>query len=337
MVLIGLVAACGLPTTGQMQATTSPASSASTTSPSPAPSFPVGAVTFTCRLPVMTIDMSATMTGGFVGFPSGNYSADPGATFKGDQQSDGTFRWHSTKQPQLSGSFAGLFYDQALSRWIPSAREAVYPDGTRYAYVTSTPNQTVHIVDVATGHERVLPAPHPLRAWVYDYSPGGIYLAAQDDAGQTGLWLLDPQKGTERLLTSEKIVAAVGNGKVWLSQLTNPRSGSVYADTLVELNLTTGAKRVWFHQDNSIVGLMGLTTGVLPVVSIAGKGISLLHSPGVAERIYSGSSSFVFLGDDRYGMWFSSNDGIFLYARETGLRRVAPAVIGVRTSAGTCA
>src|SRR4029077_20473770 len=123
----------------------------------------------------------------------------------------------------------------------------------------------------ATGHERVLSAPHPLGATVFDYSPGGIYLAAPGEAGETVIRLLDPRKGAERLLTSAKIVAAVADGKVWLSRLTHPLPGSVYADTLTALDLNTGSERAWFHQDNSLVGLMGLTSGMLPGVSISGK------------------------------------------------------------------
>ncbi|HEV2027075.1 MAG TPA: hypothetical protein VGS16_00915 [Candidatus Dormibacteraeota bacterium] len=113
----------------------------------------------------------------------------------------------------------------------------------------------MRVVDGGTGQERIFPAPHPFGAEVFDFSPAGIYLAAGSEAGEVGLWLLDPQSGTERLVTSEKIVAAVGNGKAWLSQLTSSQVGST-ADTLIQLDLATGSKTVWIHRDTPTVNLI---------------------------------------------------------------------------------
>src|ERR1700680_369651 len=98
--LIALIAACGSPTPGQGTAATSPPSLLRAASLAPT----TIADSFACRLPVMMVDMSGTMTGGFVAFPGGNYSADPEGTFTMDQ-STGTFRWLSTKQPQLIGTY----------------------------------------------------------------------------------------------------------------------------------------------------------------------------------------------------------------------------------------
>jgi hypothetical protein len=265
-----------------------------------------------------------------VRFPGGEFTADPDGLFTRNQSDP--FRWTSIKQPRLTGSSASLFYDRAMSRWVPSSRAAVYPDGTKYSYVIGGPNQTVHTVDVATGIERVFPAPHPIGAVVFAYSRDGVYLAAVGGAGESGLWLLDPQKGSERLVTSEKIVVAVGNGKAWLSQLTSSRVGSGF-DTLIELDLASGSKTIWIHRNKLNVNLIGLTSAWLPVVSITGEGVFLLRSPGVGERIYSGSHWLDYISSDTHGNWFESYDGIYFYSRSSGFHRVS-AVSGA--PAGPC-
>jgi hypothetical protein len=242
------------------------------------------------------------------------------------------FQWTSTKQPQLIGSSASLFYDRAMSRWLPSSRAAVYPDGTRYAYVIGEPNQTVHIVDVATGSERVFPAPHPFGAGVFAFTKDGVYLAGASGASDPGVWLLDPQKGSERLLTSAPIVLAVGNGKAWLGQLTSSQVGSTI-DTLVELDLGSGSKKVWVHRNQPNVNLIGLTSDWLPVVSITGEGVTLFLSPGVGERIYSGTHWLDYVSTDTQGIWFESYDGIYFYSRGSGFHRVS-ATLGA--PAGAC-
>jgi hypothetical protein len=276
------------------------------------------------------------MTGGFVGFPGGNFTADPEGMFTRDQ-STGTFRWLSNKQPQLIGSVPLLFYDRPMSRWLPTNSAAVYPDGSRYAYITGVDyvtglNQSVHIVDVSSGSERVFPAPHPFGAGVFAYSKAGVYLAGMGEASDPGVWLLDPQKGTERLVTSAVVVLAVGNGKAWLGQLTSSRFGSAI-DTLVELDLGSGSKKIWVHRNKPNVNLIGLTSDWLPVVEITGEGVSLFRSPGVGERIYSGGNWLASVGSDAHGIWFESYQGIYFYSRGSGFHLVS-ATLGA--PAGPC-
>ena len=320
--------------------TQSPQPSPSTSgaaSPSPTSSLkPIDTVGFSCRLPVSTIGPTGTMTGGFVGFPSGNFTADPEGMFTRDQ-STGTFRWLSNRQPQLIGSVPLLFYDRPMSRWLPTNSAAVYPDGIRYAYITGVDyvtglHQTVHIVDVSTGSERVFAAPHPFGAGIFAYTKEGIYLAGVGEASDPGVWLLDPQKGSERLVTSAVVVLAVGNGKAWLGQLTSSKFGSAI-DTLVELDLGSGSKKVWVHRKKPNVNLIGLTSDWLPVVEITGEGVSLFRSPGVGERIYSGDHWLHSVGSDAHGIWFESYDGIYLYSRALGFHRVS-GVLGSPT--GPC-
>jgi hypothetical protein len=318
VVLFGLITACSSPTAGQVHTTTAPASSTRTASPSSLSSAePVADVGFTCQLPVGT---QAGTLGGFVRFPGGDFSADPNGVFIRNQSDP--FQWTSTKQPHLIGSSATLFYDRALSRWLPSSQAAVNSDGTRYAYVIGWSNPTVHIVDVATGRERVFSVRRPLGAGVFAFTKAGVYLAGMSEASDPGVWLVDPQKGSERLLTNEVIVVAVGNGKAWLGQLTNSRVGSTI-DTLVELDLASGSKKVWVHRDKPNVNLIGLTSDWLPVVEMTGEGVSLFRSPGVGEKIYSGDHRLASVVSDTHGIWFGSYDGIYLYSSGFGLHRVS--------------
>lgn len=302
----------------------------STISPSPglqssSPPIPTSAVAFSCRLPVRT----DALKGSFVSFPGGDFTADPASEFTYDQGT-GTFR--STQQPQLSGSEPFLFYDRQQRRWLPASRAAVYPDGASYAYVTSDNPQTVHVVDVASGHERTFAAARPQTARVFDYGTGGIYLAS---SLETGVWLVDLQKGTERLLTGEKIVAAVAGGKAWLStSLTN----SSNTDTVVALDLASGSKTMWFHRDNLLVNVLGLTGDNRPVVSVqttTGEEVWMASSPGTADKIYSGPRVFDYPPiSDSHGIWLGSGtSGIYLYSGGAGIRRVS-ATSGA--PAGTC-
>jgi hypothetical protein len=285
-------------------------------------STPVAAVSFSCRLPVMAVT-AGRLTGGFIEFPAGKYFADPASTFTPDQ-SMGTFRLLSASQPELAGSLSLLFYDRTMSRWLPTNRSGISQDGTKYAYVTRPANQSVHVVDVATGSERTFSAPHPVGAEVYSYSPSGIYLAGRGGGAESGLWLLNPQTGAERLVTSEKIVAAVGDGKAWLAELSDSKNGP-YTDTVVAFDLTSGSKTTWF-QRAGLVWTIGLTRAGMPIVSVRTASASevwLIESPGNGKKIYSGPAEQSEPTTDSHGIWFRSDDGIYLYANSGELQKVS--------------
>ncbi len=293
---------------------------------------PPSAVSFSCRLPVMTRER---LSGGFIEFPVGNYVPDPTSTFT-TETSTGRSRSISVQQPQLAGTMPLLFYDRATSRWLPTNREGVNPDGTGCAYVVQGQNQSVHVVDVATARERSFPAPHPMVGEVYDYSPNGIYLAGRGDGAEIGLWLLDPQSGSERLVTNEKVVSAVRDGKVWLGQRTGVTYG-IFPDTLVELDLSSGSKTTWFHRENGQAWLVGLTSAGLPIVIVHGSPrneLWLVSSPGTEKRIYSSPNWFDFPSSDSHGVWFASVDGIYLYSDSNGFQKVSN-LLGF--PAGSCA
>ncbi len=310
-----------------------PARLDSPTPPSPTPSTsPPAAVTFSCALPV-TITGQQSIAGGFISFPAGTITPDPGGTFT-TEQTNGNYRLLSTKLPRLIGvPGQTFFYDRAYKRWIPAPRAAVYPDGSRYAYVIGGSSQTVHIVDVATGAEQVFAAPHPINGAVFDYSPNGVYLAGQGEASETGVWLVNPQTGSERLLTDAKIVVAVNGGTAWLSA--SP-TGAFLPDTLVQMNLGNGAKTLWFTRPGQSVMFDGLTADGLPVVSVAGSTTVtyLLRSPSARDEITSGPNGFSNVSSDSHGVWMNAFDGLYLFVPGKGFQMVAQ---GLLASSGSCA
>jgi hypothetical protein len=325
-ILAVLVVSCGQSSTAHTAASTSRLLSPSSPSPSLPQTVPVD---FSCRLPVMT----DVLKGDWVTFPGGGFSPDPASQFTYDQ---GTGTFQSTQQPKLTGSVPLLFYDRPQKRWLPTPRSAVYPDGSSYAYVTSTMNPTVHLVDVASGRERTFAAPRPVGAEVFDYGPDGVYLAG---TMESGVWLLNAQTGAERLLTSEKVVWAVANGKVWFGKLTTTNSSSVYPDTLVELNLSRGDETVWFHRDNQVINLLGLTSDGEPVVSVqitTGEEVWVLRSPAGAEKMYSGPRIVDYPPvSDAHGIWLGSGTaGIYLFTSVVGTRLVS---VTRGAPAGICA
>src|ERR1700730_15902285 len=102
--------------------------------------LPLSTVAFSCRLPITTPDDQ----GAFVSFPTGAVSFDP--------QGRG-----------VGGSSWGLYYDRAVSHWLPVPRQAVSADGKHYAYGERGADQTqvakMHVIDIATRVDHVFATP----------------------------------------------------------------------------------------------------------------------------------------------------------------------------------
>ncbi|MGH7489749.1 MAG: hypothetical protein ACREMY_29720, partial [bacterium] len=137
MALIALVAACAAPTTpradsGSPVASIPPAKSPTATSGSSP--IPITQVGFSCRLPLVESLAGGHAQAGFVSLPAGIFALDPNA-------------------PASS-----VYYDRAVSRWLPVGPDAVAPDGFHYAftdrpdtYQQSPPTRAkLHVVSVRT-------------------------------------------------------------------------------------------------------------------------------------------------------------------------------------------
>src|ERR1051326_4875773 len=179
-----------------------------TTSPSASPDVtpavkvnvaPEGA-NLSCRLPVtwqVQIDDGTLIPkAGFVTFPTGKLAED------------------------ASAPSTAWFYDRAFSKWLPVGRTSVSPDGRRYAYtegnaLSGDTKGKVHVVDVATGADKVLYSGSPVFG-IGDCTPAVLYLTSAPGEGRgRGLWLQNPAGGAPRLITQAIIGPSLGGGAAW--------------------------------------------------------------------------------------------------------------------------
>jgi hypothetical protein len=107
------------------------------------------------------------------------------------------------------GGEGGSYYDREVGRFLPVARQAVSPDGRRYAYaegwaVTPPAAPRIHIVDAATGTDiHVVTMPDAEPYGVADFTSTAIYLVVAYEGTGPGVWRLDPDTG---------VVAKVSDG-----------------------------------------------------------------------------------------------------------------------------
>lgn len=319
----------------------SPGRSPSTTTPVATPNtpadLPVTGFDFACRLPVVTQTNDAgsvTFQGGFITFPAARLAVDPAGTIHW-RQAEGDFA--TTATPILYGNGAAPFYDRARARWVPAGASQALADGSAYAY-TSVPyltNQfTAHIVDIATGSSRSFAVPPGWDPYVGDYTAAGVYFltgSALGGPGQ-GVWLLDPRTGEIKELGHIQAAWAVRDGYAWVPRL-DPRDTTVWygtelapANSLVRIDLATGAETVWFYRAGTYPWFDGLDSFGRPVITMAPNGtneVRLIDEPGSpGQLVYSGNAQWSAPQGDGDRMWFGGQRGIYLYRPGRGLVKV---------------
>jgi len=274
-------------------------------------------VGFSCRLPITTPDDQ----GAFVSFPTGAVSFDP--------QGRG-----------VGGSSWGLYYDRAVSHWLPVPRQAVSADGKHYAYGERGADQTqvakMHVVDIVTGLDHVFAT--PTTDWfvpfeVLDYAGEGIYLYTNYEMS-IGVSLMDPATGTIHAVASlPDIQASGGNRTFWVGTVNpadpNPLGGiGVMPNQIDRYSLVDGTRVPWFYRPSTAPRVVGLDTQGHPIVIVVngrngvidgdyGAELILLMSPQSQRSIYKGSAtlvgSMVTSISDSHGTWFGTDHGIYLY------------------------
>jgi hypothetical protein len=173
----------------------------------------------------------------------------------------------------VDSSFYDLFYDRALSKWVPVDRQSVSPDGTQYAYNDFLVRQPyasggkLHVVDVNTGADKVIYSDASSSLAVVDFSAEGIYFTHQAlDAYATGLWLVNPAGGQPRLISRDIEGPRVGDGSAWgvgfnpADPHPAPNGASGYfstKNTLLRFNLRTGVATTWFFRPGSNLSVAG--------------------------------------------------------------------------------
>jgi hypothetical protein len=293
-----------------------------------APAAVVGAPTadsgaqLSCRVPVAGFNPG---TGGFVNFPGGRFTADPGS---------------NVPLPANTVTTGAYMYDRAFSRWLPVARDWVSPDGTHYAF--SDRDGAVHVVDVATGSDRQLVGStgtlDPARRWtVLDYENDAVYLGASPRQGgfPSGLWAVDLARGNVRQLSDHGFWQIVNGEAAWGSPDMGGAASAGAAATLLRVDLKSGATSTWFDAGEGQLVLLGVDTqGPLVMITKAQETEAwLVSAPGSARKVYSGPSQDVpgslrVSGTgvrDAHGLWLGSPDGLLLFVQGAEFKRMSSA------------
>ena len=288
-----------------------------------------------CRLPVYWRDSntSTQSRAGFVTFPSGQLMEEAAA-------------------PTGQGS-APYFYDRALARWIFALRDQVSPDGREFAYAEGNPLSAaqvpgkLHLVDIATGIDRVI-YDSPVVPSVVQFTANGIYFTHDFGEGQEdGLWLIPPQGGQPKLISSTIWEPKVANGAAWglAFNVADPHAapgGITHPyNTILRFDLNTGSSAVWWYQPGNDMRLLdGDYSGHLFVYTfreqVDGSLVDwMLDTQGTAHRI--GSANLDYLAAvDANGVWFDDGQSPTLWLFANGvLERIADFnVAGMRVAGG---
>lgn len=300
---------------------------------SPLPSdLPVVRVGFSCRLPAVT-----NSGGGFISFPDAIFVADPAGGFS--QTAQGGLVTNASPKLQSSPLNGGVSFDTVERRWVPASASQVSPDGSTYAYATFDSGAGhLHLVNIATGTERILAAPAPPAPFqgfnVADFTPAGIYLVAnQVDRLPTGAWLIDPATGIIRALAQVENLLRIRDGYAWTLRV-DPRDPSpphpgkgTPGDSLVRVDLNTRAETIWFYRPGEQVALQGLDSQGRALVASFDPTTGI---PIDTRLVQSAGSAGVLISSGPLGvgaakgtrLWLVGTTGIYLYSAEWGLQKV---------------
>jgi len=287
--LIGLVAlaSCGeLPT--------------SAAQPSTAPATPVSVGP--CRLPVASGDAPVDGREGDGTRGKGGFIQFPAATFTPDSASMGD-------------------YDLGFTRWVPTFRSWVEPDGAHYAWGDNT---VIHIVDVASGGDHPVTVPAP--SVVVSYETEGVYVAATAGQATQGLGLIDGAGGFHQI-TGGGVWSAIGGGFAYGQEQGHVRKLDLHSGSVSDVGAYQGATQV-----------LG-ATGTAPLVAV---------TSGASYTVYAGSAS-IYAGAPGDGnpagpvavdgsvVWFGSRAGaVWRWAGSGSTARVASVPFGAVLIAGGC-
>ncbi|MEA2684458.1 MAG: hypothetical protein QOK05_2786 [Chloroflexota bacterium] len=243
------------------------------TTPSPAPwASPSAVAANSCRLPVSGGNIGLNgpnIRGAFVEYPSGTTTVDPASEMI--PATDGSGHWHMKNRPALVGDAAVPSYDLAMHQWLPVQFPAISPDGTKYAWVDYSAllnqgpgapvKQPIHVTDVASGVDHVIHSGDQFDGPTWD-AAGAIYVVhhlAGTDSGQ-GLWRMDPVSGlATQVDSSQREWQYVDQNSAWAA---GPRidqsQGKGPSDSVVHLDLSSGATATWFSRPGKWVQVIGV-------------------------------------------------------------------------------
>jgi hypothetical protein len=271
-------------------------------------------VDFSCVLPVYGYNPS-----GFISFP------------------DRTLR-HATE--------SGYYYDRAVSRWVPVHREAVSPDGRRYAYTegwSANPPTAprLHVADAATRTDvRVATMPDTQPYQVVDFTSAGVYLHISFEGTAPGVWLFDPATGGLTKVSDGFYPPA---GAAWISVVDpsdpNPHIGTMTGipdPNRIDRRDDAGHTTTWFYAPGYSVSWAAFAGSPALLVSAFQQqdpngpyqqAYWLVNGPKQATRLAfnSGQPGSLELGSaiaDAHGLWISGQNSLYLARRDGTILRV---------------
>jgi len=225
---------------------------------------------------------------------------------------------------------------------VPVSAPQARADGGAYAYVTvaSQTAITVHVVTVATGAARHFRLALTGLVQVADYGVAGIYLTEESALGGPGerVWLLDPATGVVKQTWNIHRVWAVRDGFAWVARL-DPRDKTQWqpseltpADSLVRIDLRTGAEQVWFYREGRYPWFIGFASAGRPVVTVGSQDatsdiVLTMPSKQSGTLLYSGKLQFSSVQSDGERLWLGHETGIYLHRPATGVQRVFAYVV----------
>jgi hypothetical protein len=297
-----------------------------------------------CRLPV-----AGYVPAGPKGVPNNSAGPDGQPSQKG---TGGFFDFRSHSYTIAADSDRS--YLAATNDWLPVLPQAIAPDQSAYVEgrartgaSTAPPTTTLYTVDVRTKARRPLfTAPNGDMAVVLAYTANGVYVETLSSTGPgpSALVLIDPVSGSHHSVPGSQPKAkvfqqawiAISGDAAWGSAITFPNGQSKpYVDTLVRLDLSTGAASDWFSSKYAFT-VAGFDATNHPILAIFGPSASqgvttslaLISAPNNSVAIKPQGGTYV-EGQgqglsDSHGTWFGSSDGtVWLYTASRGMEKVA--------------
>src|ERR1700682_425632 len=292
-----------------------------------------------CRLPLYA---ESPLHGQFLSVATGQIADDPKVAFVIDGM-----LWRSQATPVLTGQ-TWASYDRPAARWVPANVDATSPDGSRYAYVDyrNPPNFQLHVVDVATGRDRLLSLDKGFWSLI-GFTNAGIYLHQSYEGVGPGLTLVNPDSGAIRTIFSDSPVAFVSGDVAWTyawndaDKLPHPPGMGGGHNQVGSRDLNTSNTTPWLYRAGTDLYVMGVTDR-----SIVVRGndpdasyVWVVTGPGHAQPVTAPGTGDAesFAGRpvaDGNGWWLGSQDGLYLWTPRTGAFLVSDVKA---TPAGTCA
>ena len=293
-----------------------------TASPQPS-SSPSPSVVAQLRGKIAISDGSpAPGSGGWITFPGAAFAADAGS---------------NVKLPPLGDFYNeayGLTQVKSTNRWLPVPRNAVSPDGSRYAYYDGS---VFHVVGGGSP-ELLLGQPVssiPMAKW--------SVLATED----SGLYI-----------TCTRMICATDGSRVWWLPYSGPMvtvassgswtttdgkyaygttSTSMNEHTVMRLDLSTGARTNIFTVPDMHLTAVGIAADGRPVILAIRWDAPLSLNPTLAQIWLAGTGAPVKIHEtaaaditvfsvvgDTMGTWVATSKGLYLYSASAGFEFVSP-------------